>query len=406
MKFRDYFRDHIVVIIINLLVLIMINILMGAFLVRAELMAAVSILYLIAVFQTILVDFIRKRTFYNDIRRNISELDQKYLVAETIRDPSFYEGRLINEIIGDMEKSMYEKVAETRRGSTDFKEYLEMWVHEVKLPIASLMLKVNNLRDSLYEENTTAESYQENDEENTSAENYQGNDEENYQENTLAAMNYPGNTEENAGADIREYSELSEIEAKLRRINDLTDQVLFYARSSNAEKDYLIKSHKLNRVVSSVLQKSRMDIEERGVRLEIKGLSYDVITDGKWLEFMLGQFLANSLRYTSGKEDPVISIYAEDKDDTVTLHFRDNGIGISRADIPRVWDKHFTGENGHSAHRDAMTEKNFSSTGMGLYIVKKLCDKLGHRIDVDSVQGEYADFMIIFGKNDIFRVAG
>lgn len=372
MKFRDYFRDHIVVIIINLSVLIMINILMGAFLVRAELMAAVSILYLIAVFQTILVDFIRKSTFYNDIRRNISELDQKYLVAETIRDPSFYEGRLINEIIGDMEKSMYEKVAETRRGSTDFKEYLEMWVHEVKLPIASLMLKVNNLRDSLSEESD------------------------------LVVENAQANT----GADRREYSELSEIEAKLRRINDLTDQVLFYARSSNAEKDYLIKSHKLNRVVSSVLQKSRMDIEERGVRLEIKELSYEVTTDGKWLEFMLGQFLANSLRYTSGKEDPVISIYAEDKDDTVILHFRDNGIGISRADIPRVWDKHFTGENGHSAHRDAVMEKNFSSTGMGLYIVKKLCDKLGHRIDVDSVQGEYTDFMIIFGKNDIFRVTG
>jgi signal transduction histidine kinase len=170
--------------------------------------------------------------------------------------------------------------------------------------------------------------------------------------------------------------------------------VLYYARSENAEKDYLIKEVSLKRAFTDTALKNREELLGRNVSVSTENLDWNVMTDSKWLEYMLGQLMGNSMKYFSPDREPEIRVYAEDKQDKTILHFRDNGIGIPESDLPHVFEKSFTGENGHT-HRE--------STGMGLYIVKKLCDKLGHGVSVKSVQGEFTEIILSFGKNDLHK---
>ena len=102
------------------------------------------------------------------------------------------------------------------------------------------------------------------------------------------------------------------------------------------------------------------------------------------------------------EKEPLIEIYSEEKNGDTILHFRDNGTGIPREELGRIWDKTFTGTNGRLDGKQS--EGHFGSTGMGLYIVKKLCSKLGHRAAVESEYGEFTDMMIVFGKNDVYKI--
>ena len=370
----------------QMIALVISNVFMGAFDVHVGLRAAVTVTFFLAFAAGFFWDYARKRKYYSAMEENMQALDKKYLIAETLEEPEFYEGKLINDMIREMEKSMYEHVAGAKKYAGDFKEYIEMWVHEVKLPIAGLMLRVNNLREELESQLSDEET------EMVAGEVNSGN------KNT-GAGEVNRDVEKSAKARLQE---LAEVEAQLKRINDYTEQVLYYARSENTEKDYVIRETRLGSTVSSVLQTNRSLILERNITLNIHDLNRSIVTDSKWLEFILGQFLSNSIRYTAGKDAPAIEIFSEEDGGNTVLHFKDNGAGIPAEDIGRIWDKAFTGKNGRL---DAKNEKGyFGSTGMGLYIVKKLCGKLGHRAEVDSVYGEYTDFRIIFGKNDVFKI--
>ena len=333
MKLGSYIRDRLWFYLIAAAALGLMLLFLTAYRVSSQLIAFICAIFLISMLFAELIGFLRKRRFYADLTQKLDGLDQKYLIHEMISKPDFLEGEILYDSLCDANKSMCEKVAEYKRNSADFRDFIEMWVHEVKLPVASLQLMAHNHRDEFGEKFTE----------------------------------------------------------QLRRIDDYTDQVLYYARSENAEKDYIIKGTSLKRTVANVAIKNREAAQLAGTSIETKGLDITVLTDGKWLEFMLGQFMANSLKYTVEKREPVIRISAEELDDKVLLHFRDNGIGIPESDIPRVFDKSFTGENGHTYAK---------STGMGLYIVKNLCDRLGHGISAASERGSFTELTIAFAKND------
>ena len=170
--------------------------------------------------------------------------------------------------------------------------------------------------------------------------------------------------------------------------------------------------------VKYVALKNKDDLLERGIALEVNLESDTVMTDGKWLEFMLNQIINNSVKYMergmdgksgemmeheSGKlpaepgktpgEEPRIRVTSGRAENGVFLRVWDNGIGIPAEDLPMVCRKTFTGQNGR---------RGAKSTGMGLYIVKSLCNKLGHRLDISSRQGEFTSVTIIFGENDFY----
>ena len=337
MRFRDYFKDRIYSLVILIVLLVPAVLLMRAYRLETPAIVAVSAIFVIFFISEILIDFFRKKKFYDTLLDNTDNLDKKYLVPETIPSPGFCEGRIIESVLRDTGKSMADNVNVYRQGAENFKEYVEMWIHEIKLPISSMTLILHNSHDK--------------------------ND---------------------------------RMLTQVRRINNLIEQILYYVRSENAEKDYIIDECSLARTVGAVAVRNKDDILEHNIDFQVSDVDVTVYTDAKWLEFMLNQILSNSIKYKDDNKDTsVIRISAVQDKKSIELRIYDNGIGISGSDIPRVFDKSFTGENGRRYSK---------ATVMGLYIVKKMCDKMGHDIYIESAIGEYTEVKMTFYKNDFYNV--
>ena len=256
---------------------------------------------------------------------------------ETIAKPGFYEGKIFYHCLYEIDKSMSENVLKSRKDIEDFKEYIEMWIHEVKLPISSLMLLCHNYKSKLNK--TFLE--------------------------------------------------------QVRKLDNYIDQVLYYVRSNYTEEDFVIKKVSLEKVVSQVLIKNKDDLLESKINLEVDLKNIEVYSDMKWLEFILNQIINNSMKYRNEKRNSYIKIFAEVQSDQIILSIVDNGIGIPKRDLNQVCKKTFTGENGRDKTK---------STGMGLYIVDKLCKKMGHILEISSIHHESTTVKIIFGNNNFYHV--
>lgn len=336
MKFIAFLKDKSYSIIISTISLLLILLLFSAFKVEKSFCIATISILLVSYITTILIDYTRKNKFYKDLLGNIESLDKAYLVLETLSKPNFYEGELLYQALYEINKSMNECVKSLELQTQDFKEYIEMWIHEVKIPISSLVLIVHNHSDK-------------------------------FDKKTIE---------------------------QIRRIENYVDQVLYYVRSENAEKDYLIKETKLNKIISSVALKNKNDLLENKIDLIVENLDINVNTDSKWLEFILNQIVNNSIKYHN-KNNSYIKIYTENNKDIINLIIEDNGIGIDSSDLPKVFNKTFTGHNGRGLAK---------STGMGLFIAKNLCTKLGHKISIESKRNEYTKVIISFYNNDYYNV--
>lgn len=336
MRFFDYIKDRLTAIVIMVFAVIVIVIFMAAFRTPLELICAVVLVIALAACAACTFDYLRRRTFYDKLIGNLDELDRKYLISEMIEEADFYEARLIADILKAANKSMCDNVAYYKNENRSFREFVELWVHEVKLPVSSLALMLHN----------------------------------------------DGNSDNKAAE-------------QLRRIDSAVDTVLYYARCENAEHDYIIKEISLKTAVKNAVIKCREDIQLNNITLDVNVPDISVMTDGKWLEFMLVQLISNSIKYRNENRESIIKITAEEGAESVNLHFYDNGIGIPKSDLPYIFDRSFTGENGRIRSK---------STGMGLYIVKNLCEKLGHSVCADSQQENFTEITITFGKNDFYKV--
>ena len=167
-----------------------------------------------------------------------------------------------------------------------------------------------------------------------------------------------------------------EVLAELENINQYTEQALYYARSEHAEKDYSVREVNLCDVVHSAIAIPIDDIETK------------VYTDEKWVRFILNQIIGNAIKYHA--EQPILHFRATKTNDKIVLSISDNGIGIPKSDLPRIFEKGFTGQNGR-------TGKN--STGIGLSLCKRLCDKLGIGLTAYS-ENRGTTISLIFQMND------
>ncbi|MDD3340909.1 MAG: sensor histidine kinase [Bacilli bacterium] len=282
-----------------------------------------------------IIYFYKRKTFYNTYLNTLNELDQKYLIGEMIHKPDFLEGKILYDSIYDINKSMIEKIKQNTNYLNEFKEYIEMWIHEVKLPLSSIQLMVHS--------------------------------------------------------DKRE----EQIKEQLLRIDNDVEQVLFYSRSEYAEKDFKISTVSLNKIMSTIAIKNKNIFLKRKIDLRTDGLDGEVLTDSKWLSFILNQIISNSLKYYDEKKDSFIEVSLEQENGLSKLTIYDNGIGIKKEDLSSVFEKTFTGSNGR---------ERSASTGMGLYIAKRLCEKLGHKIEIESIFTEYTKVTITFQQDDYFNV--
>ena len=168
-------------------------------------------------------------------------------------------------------------------------------------------------------------------------------------------------------------SEISgDLSSELFKIEQYVEMVLSYIRLDNSENDFVIKEYNLDDIVRQAIRKYAPLFIRKKISLDFQNTNYKVLTDEKWLVFVIEQLLSNAIKYTNkGK----ISIYPlENK----KLVIEDTGIGISPEDIPRIFDKGFTGYNGR-------TDKK--ATGLGLYLCKNILDKLSHKISIESEIG-------------------
>ena len=164
----------------------------------------------------------------------------------------------------------------------------------------------------------------------------------------------------------------SDLSSELFKIEQYVEMVLSYIRLGSNENDFVIKEYDLDNIVRQAIRKYAPLFIRKKINVDFQPTTYKVLTDEKWLVFVIEQLLSNAIKYTNkGK----ISIYPlEDK----KLVIEDTGIGISQEDIPRIFDKGFTGYNGR-------TDKK--ATGLGLYLCKNILDKLSHKISIESEVG-------------------
>lgn len=184
-----------------------------------------------------------------------------------------------------------------------------------------------------------------------------------------------------------------ELVEEFDRIEHLVEQALYYARSSAVEQDYFVRETTLEEPVKAVLRRHARQFIAQRVAVSLSGLELTVFTDRKWLEFILTQILTNAVKYRRDDE-ATLRIWAETQADGVILCVEDNGIGIPQADLGRVFEKGFTGANGRRYER---------STGMGLFLARKLCQALGHGIAVDSTEGRSTRVTLFFPKGRLLR---
>ena len=336
MKYREYLKDNLIGIIIYLSTIILIVLILNAFKMPVFVSIICFLLLIVCGLSIITISFIKKNIFYKNYLFNLDKLSKKYLILETIPEPETYEEKILVNSLYEINKSMIENINEYQRNINDFKEFVELWIHEVKIPISSMVLKCHNNKEK-------------------------------YDKSILSLI---------------------------RRLDNQIDEVLYYVRSENTEKDFSITEVSLKEVIRNVGLKNKDDLLENNIDFITDLKNIKICTDKKWLEFIINQIINNSIKYKKGK-DSYIKISAFEQVDKAIIEIEDNGIGIPSKDLKRVFEKSFTGTNGR---------EKVKSTGMGLYIVKKLCDKLGHNIKIESKEKDYTKVIIEFGKNEHYKI--
>ncbi len=183
---------------------------------------------------------------------------------------------------------------------------------------------------------------------------------------------------------------------ELNKVEDYIEQALFYARSNTVEKDYYIKTSNLKDIVNESIKKNKSTLIQNKMHINIHDLDKTVHTDSKWIVFILNQIIQNSVKYRRQDNNSEIEIYSKQGKENVILYIKDNGIGIKKGEITRVFEKGFTGTNGRL--------QNKKSTGIGLYLCKKLCDKLGISIELNSIQNEGTEVRLVFPKSSYINL--
>lgn len=281
----------------------------------------------------LLSQYFMRRNYFGKIEGVMEKLDQRYLLGELMPRSFRLEDRLYYDMIRKSSKSVIERIRRMETAQKEYREYIESWVHEIKAPITSIALNCENIRDE--------------------------------RSRFLAAEN--------------------------RRIENYVDMALYYARSDEVYKDYMIAKTDMQQMVEELLISNKHYLIQCQMRVEADCPDF-VFTDKKWIGFILNQILLNSVKYRRG-EDACILITTEPKAQGVVLSVKDNGIGIKAEELPRIFEKGFTGTNGRETGR---------STGMGLYLCHKLCRKLGIHIWAASREGEGTEVILEFPASSYF----
>jgi len=272
-----------------------------------------------------------KRIYYRDMNRIIQDGAEELIYS--LPDTHNYEQRLFKQLLIKMYDQQNVRIEKLYVDKRENFEFISSWVHEIKTPIAVSNLLIEN----------------------------------------------------NRGQESDEL--LNSLEEEVDRVDSLVEQVLYYSKIDDFSRDYFINEFDLKILVNETIKKHAKTFINKNIKIEMDSLDIAVTSDKKWLSFILDQLISNALKYTP--QGGLIKIHTEKDEREKRLIIMDNGIGIKREDLERVFDRGFTGYNGREF---------IKSTGMGLYLTKKLARKLGHEVSIDSVFREYTRVTIHFPK--------
>lgn len=231
------------------------------------------------------------------------------------------------ELAKELYQAKQELISQNRIARKEMLDYYGMWVHQIKTPIAAMDILLQNTEQFLYQ---------------------------------LDAKEI-----------IQEAMPVSDMKMELFKIEQYVEMALNYLRVEDISSDLSFKKHAVDDMVRQVIRKYSKIFISKKIKMNFKPTERYIVTDEKWFVFVLEQLISNALKYTKQGQ---ISIYMEDK----SLVIADTGIGIPAEDLPRIFEKGFTGYNGR---------ENKKSTGIGLYLCKNIMDKLQWNITVDSEVG-------------------
>ncbi|ANY13366.1 histidine kinase [Latilactobacillus curvatus] len=234
----------------------------------------------------------------------------------------------VNQLLAYHQQSIDQLIS----AQQDQKNFIDGWVHESKVPLAATQLLIESIEDQIPED---------------------------------------------------KFNQLTD---ELIQIEHYVEQVLYYSRLDSFSKDYLVQEYDLKPLVNQIIRQNRNYFIQKHIQFKLLGADQTVLTDAKWLAFILNQIISNALKYTP--DGAQITVQIERDEQGVWLSVIDTGIGIPAEDLPRIFDKGFTGQNGRYS--------NQRSTGLGLYLARVLSEKLGHELTVSSQQGSGSTFKLLF----------
>lgn len=330
MKLSEYIKDKINYILALAIYLIIIS----------TYLKAINLTYLtifIVIFITFtffilafLLSYYKTSKYLRNIEKTMDKLPEKYLITEILQKPRSAEKLAYYRILKRANKSMLENVTDIKEKQKDYKEYIESWVHEIKIPITSAKLLCENNKSDI----------------------------------------------------------TNKIDEDIEEVNNYVEQALFYARMDQVSNDFMIREISLNEVIKNVLARNKKIMIQNNMKVELKDVNIKCYTDEKWLEFILNQIITNSIKYRNDN-NAVIKITGIQNKENIILKIKDNGIGIKKSEIDRIFDKGFTRTNGRNQTK---------STGIGLYLCKRLCEGIGMEIDANSKENEYTEIVIIIPR--------
>lgn len=292
MKLGRYIKDKINFILAYIIYIIIIISYTNAMGVDKNVILVISIMPTIFFIVGFITSYIIKNRYIKDIEKTMEGLQEKYLISEIIKKPRREENLAYYKILKKANKSMIDNVSEIIYSKKEYKEYIESWVHEIKIPITSAKLLCENNKSDI----------------------------------------------------------TNKIDEELEEINNFVEQALFYARLEQVSNDFMIRKIEIAEIIKNVLARNKKIMIQNNMKVEIRNIDVSVYTDEKWLEFILNQIIINAIKYKKEYDSKVTIEAIENKED-IKILIKDNGIGIKESEINRIFEKGFTGTNGRKLNK-------------------------------------------------------
>ena len=274
MKFSRYIKDKINYILGFIVYCMIIIAYTRAMQVDKDISIVIITISLIFFVAGIVINYWKKNKYIKNIENIMDGLDEKYLISEVIDKPKREENLSYYKLLKRANKSMLENVTDVKNTQKEYKEYIESWVHEIKIPITSTKLLCENNKSEI----------------------------------------------------------TNKIDEEIEEINNYVEQALFYARLDQVSNDFMIRQIQLSDVIKNVLSRNKKIMIQNNMKVELKNTNVLAYSDEKWLEFILNQIIINSIKYKKEINATIVIETIENKEN-VKLKIKDNGMGIKKSEI-------------------------------------------------------------------------